>query len=174
MIRGEKVCLRPVKRTDLPLLQDRISDPDFQGLFNDFGLKRDRYLEQSFEHDGLLSSQYGSLIVTTLEGQFIGEVGYHTVRYGPNDGSLHYNIGISLAPEQRGKGYGVEAQQLLVRYLFQTYPIMRVEASTDVENIAEQRALVKAGFTREGVLRKAQWRSGQYHDLILYSKVRGE
>jgi aminoglycoside 6'-N-acetyltransferase len=51
---------------------------------------------------------------------------------------------------------------------------MRVQASTDIENAAEQRALAKAGFTREGVIRKAQWRNGAYHDLVLYSKLRGE
>ncbi|MDP9309486.1 MAG: GNAT family N-acetyltransferase, partial [Chloroflexota bacterium] len=34
--------------------------------------------------------------------------------------------------------------------------------------------LEKAGFTREGIARKAQWRAGQYHDLVTYSKLRGE
>ena len=67
-----------------------------------------------------------------------------------------------------------EAQELLAGYLFSVYPIMRVEASTDITNRAEQRALEKAGFTREGVLRKAQWRNGDWHDLVVYSKLRGE
>ena len=53
-------------------------------------------------------------------------------------------------------------------------PIERVEASTDVENVPEQRALERAGFTREGVLRRAQWRAGDWHDVVLYSKLRGE
>ncbi|MDQ5852724.1 MAG: GNAT family N-acetyltransferase, partial [Chloroflexota bacterium] len=64
--------------------------------------------------------------------------------------------------------------QLLAAYLFATYPVMRVEAATDVANTAEQRALEKAGFTREGIVRKAQWRAGEWHDLVLYSKLRGE
>jgi aminoglycoside 6'-N-acetyltransferase len=51
---------------------------------------------------------------------------------------------------------------------------MRVEASTDVTNLPEQHALEKAGFTREGILRKAQWRGGSWHDLMVYSKLRGE
>ena len=93
---------------------------------------------------------------------------------GPGYTSMAYNIGIVLAPEHRGKGYGIEAQKLLTEYLFAIYPIMRVEASTDITNIAEQRALEKAGFTREGVLRKAQWRNGEWHDLAVYSKLRGE
>jgi RimJ/RimL family protein N-acetyltransferase len=50
--------------------------------------------------------------------------------------------------------------------------IERIEASTDVENIAEQRSLEKAGFTREGILRRAQWRAGAHHDLVSYSILR--
>ncbi len=48
----------------------------------------------------------------------------------------------------------------------------RIEASTDVENLAEQKALGKAGFTREGVLRGAQFRLGTWHDMVQYSRLR--
>ena len=41
-------------------------------------------------------------------------------------------------------------------------------------NVAEQRALDKAGFTREGVLRHAQWRAGAFHDVVLFSRLRGD
>ena len=47
-----------------------------------------------------------------------------------------------------------------------------VEASTDITNGAERRALEKAGFTCDGVLRKAQWRNGDWHDLVVFSKLR--
>lgn len=50
----------------------------------------------------------------------------------------------------------------------------RIQASTDVTNVAEQRALEKAGFTREGVLRGAQFRDGSWHDLFLYSLLRSD
>ncbi|GCE22762.1 GNAT family N-acetyltransferase [Dictyobacter kobayashii] len=173
MIRGDRVCLRPLRRSDLDSLHEHANDPEFEGEYNNFGLKRDRHLATAFEDDGLLNSHSGSLLVTLPDDQLIGTVSYHSVRYGP-ESSTAYNIGISLLSEQRGKGYGVEAQKLLAAYLFKTYPVMRVEATTDITNIAEQRALMKAGFTREGVLRKAQWRNGDWHDMVLYSRLRGE
>ena len=71
-------------------------------------------------------------------------------------------------------GGNFEAQKLLAEYLLAIYPIMRVEAMTDITNSAELRALEKAGFTREGVVRKAQWRTGNWHDMALFSKLRGE
>ncbi len=175
MLHGEKIYLRPVHRDDLPILAARANDLAFQTEFNFFGLQQHNALEKDFQEDGLLSQEHGTLLVVTCESeQVVGDVGYRQVRYGPGEASIAYNIGIGLAPEHRGKGYGVEAQQLLAEYLFSVYPIMRVEASTDITNSAELRALEKAGFTREGVLRKAQWRNGNWHDLVVYSKLRGE
>lgn len=56
---------------------------------------------------------------------------------------------------------------------FSTTTSNRVEADTDVENVAEQRALQRAGF-RDGVVRGAQYRSGRWRDLVLYSLLRSE
>ncbi len=74
----------------------------------------------------------------------------------------------------RGQGYGSEAQALFADYLFETTEVNRVEAQTDVDNVAEQRALEKAGFVREGTIRGAQYRAGAYHDLVSYSILRDE
>lgn len=93
---------------------------------------------------------------------------------GPNPESAAWNIGISLMPEARGQGYGTEAQRQVAGYLFETTSINRVEASTDIENLAEQRSLEKAGFVREGVQRGAQFRAGAHHDLIVYSRLRDD
>ncbi len=173
MLYGEKIYLRVVYSEDLPLLVGRANDLAFLTEFNFFELHQHHRLEKAFQEDGLLSREKGTLVVVTRESdQVVGEVSYRQVHYG--GASMAYNVGITLAPEYRGKGYGVAAQQLLAEYLFAIYPIMRVEASTDSTNSAEQRALEKAGFTREGVLRKAQWRNGDWHDLVVYSKLRGE
>ena len=48
----------------------------------------------------------------------------------------------------------------------------RIQADTEVANIPEQRALEKAGFTREGVLRGIGWRDGAWRDGVTYSILR--
>ena len=50
--------------------------------------------------------------------------------------------------------------------------VHRIWAATEVENVAEQRALEKAGFTREGTLRGAGWRDGAWRDGVSYSLLR--
>jgi len=83
-------------------------------------------------------------------------------------------IGVGLVPEFRGRGYGSQAQRLLVRYLFAHTPVNRVEATTEITNVAEQRALEKAGFSREGILRGSTFRQGRYRDKVMYSVLRDE
>ena len=123
----------------------------------------------------LRNERNGQLMVERVaDGQPIGVVGFHAVGYGPNPESGAWNIGIGLLPEARGQGYGTEAQALFAAYLFETTDVNRVEAQTDVDNVAEQRSLEKAGFVREGTIRGAQYRAGAYHDLVTYSILRDE
>jgi RimJ/RimL family protein N-acetyltransferase len=51
---------------------------------------------------------------------------------------------------------------------------VRVQATTDLRNVASQKVLEKAGFTREGVVRKSIFLRGQWRDLLLYSILREE
>ena len=90
----------------------------------------------------------------------LGTVGWHKVGYGPGTASEAWNIGIELLPDARGQGYGGEAQAQLAVFLFAETPANRIEAQTDIENVAEQRSLEKAGFRREGVARGSQFRAG--------------
>jgi GNAT superfamily N-acetyltransferase len=97
---------------------------------------------------------------------------WHGVNHGKPPASRCWNIGITIAPLHRGRGLGTEAQRLLAAYLLATTTVNRIEADTDVTNLAEQRSLEKAGFTREGTMRGAQFREGAWHDMVLFSRLR--
>jgi RimJ/RimL family protein N-acetyltransferase len=174
VIRGELVDLRPLTAADIERAERVANDPDYNGPFGAWGLVAAGDARRRFERDGYLNDDHGRLVVVDRTGGTVGGVSYIAVFHGPPPSNRVYNIGIDIDPAHRRRGYGAEAQALLARYLFDTYTIERVEASTDVENIPEQRALERAGFTREGVLRRAQWRAGSWHDIALYSKLRGE
>ncbi len=118
-----------------------------------------------------------SFLLSVLDeatGDLLGGVSWHAVDYGGTVSCSAWNIGIGLLPAARGRGVGTLAQRLLVEHLFATTELDRVEASTDVENVAERRALEKAGFRREGTLRGAQLRGGVRRDLAQYGLVRGD
>jgi RimJ/RimL family protein N-acetyltransferase len=174
VLQGKLINLRPIIRDDLDLLQRWVNDPEIVSRFNFFGYRSSEAIQNQFERSGCLSEEAGRLMIVLKNDTPIGDVSYHEVHNGPNIASICYNIGIFLIPEARGKGYGVEAQQLLCHYLFNHSQIERIEASTDVENLPEQHALEKAGFTREGIMRHAQFREGTWHDLVLYSRLRND
>ncbi|HUR03991.1 MAG TPA: GNAT family protein [Nonomuraea sp.] len=71
-------------------------------------------------------------------------------------------------------GASTRAQRLLVLYLFDHSPVNRVQATTEISNLGEQRALEKAGFTREGVLRGVGFRAGEWHDGVMYGVIRAD
>jgi RimJ/RimL family protein N-acetyltransferase len=138
-----------------------------------FGWTPTNAFARRFAADGMLSEDHGNLVVE-VAGETVGDVSWFAVHHGPPPHGRALNIGIALLAEHRGKGYGTHAQRLLVDHLFATTRVERLEASTDVTNLAEQRALTKAGFTREGVLRHSQWRAGAFHDNVLFSRLRGD
>lgn len=169
-----RVRLREIGLDDVELVDAWQADPVASGEFNHFG-GEPRTIRPGVEEGRIIRDEGGMLIVERIEdGEPIGTVGWHAVRYGPNDLSRAWNLGISLVPGARGHGYGVEAQRQAADYLFATTDANRVEASTDVENLPEQRALDKAGFMREGINRGAQWRAGAHHDLVIYARLRDD
>ena len=173
-VEGRSVRLRDVTLADAEML-DRWHAERETGSFNDFGQPHRATPRDVLAAGPLRDETRGTLIVERLEdGAPLGSVSWHVRRYGPNPESACFNIGIELLAPARGHGYGTEAQQLLADWLFAASDINRVEASTDVENLPEQRSLTKAGHAREGVTRGCQWRAGAYHDMITYSRVRAD
>lgn len=166
------VCLRLITAEDLPVMAEWDRRAEVDQPFNYFSDGPVRDAAAQLERTGFGAEPLSRLMVTTADGTLIGDVSWHAVGYGPNERSTAYNIGIALQPAHRGMGYGTRVQRLLADHLFATTTVFRVEASTDVENIPEQRALTKAGFTREGVLRGAQFRADSPRDLVLFSRLR--
>ena len=109
------------------------------------------------------------------DGELVGVVSWIWQRWGPNAGSSYPMLGVWLLAEHRGRGIGMIAQrQLKIDLFFRHTPTNRVEAGTDVDNLAEQRALEKVGLTREGTARGAQWRDGAHRDVRTYAVLRAE
>jgi RimJ/RimL family protein N-acetyltransferase len=166
--------LRPVELSDVELLDMQHTNRDAAGEFNWFGFRAPGRLRREVESGETLQREGGQLAVIDDAGQLVGELGWIKMFNGPPPNGDCWNLGIWIAPDHRGKGHGSTAQRLVAAYLFEHTLMERVEAGTESENLAEQRALEKAGFTREGVLRRACFRGGEWHDMVVFSKLRGE
>lgn len=168
---GDLVRLRPVEERDLAALGRLDTDPALSEPFEWTGFRDPRARRRRWERDGYLGDDYSLLIVALPDSTFAGFVCWWPIRAGgPREGC--FEIGILLFPDHRGKGLGAAAQRLLADYLFSTTLTNRLQALTDVENIAEQRALERAGFVREGVMRGAAFVGGRWRDAALHARLR--
>jgi RimJ/RimL family protein N-acetyltransferase len=167
----EGMRLRPVTEPDLDLLDRVFADPALVGEFNWNGFADPTVWRRRHAENGLLADERGVLMVD-VDGAAAGFVSWHRVQTGA--ASHCFQLGISLLPTARGRGHGAAAQLGLARYLFDRYPVNRVQAMTEADNVAEQRALDKAGFTREGVLKGTTFRAGAWRDEVLYRMLRAE
>jgi RimJ/RimL family protein N-acetyltransferase len=166
---SDHVILRPVSEDDLPVLHRLTHDPEAAGEFEWAGWSDPHTWRRGWEKNGLLGPDGGTLMVARTQ-ELLGLVNWRGRGSGP--APSRWEIGIALLPQARGKGHGTEAQRQLTRYLFAHTTVHRIEAITATGNIAEQRALEKAGFTKEGVLRGIGWREGAWRDGVLCSILR--
>ncbi|MFN3390944.1 MAG: GNAT family N-acetyltransferase [Meiothermus ruber] len=77
-------------------------------------------------------------------------------------------------PDWRGKGIGTEAIQLSVGYAFDGLNLHRLEADILEHNQAALKAYLKAGFSVEGIRKKAVWRSEGWANVVVVAMVREE
>ncbi len=165
----DEVLLRPIQEADLVDLCRYSTDPEAAGEFEWTGFTDPKAMRRRWEEDGWLGPN-GRLAVVSADS-LAGDVSYRDRSPAASTRAI-YEIGIALFPEHRGQGVGTIAQRLLVQYLFDTTPAHRLEAYTEVANTAEQRALEKIGFEREGVLRGTIFRAGKWRDNIVYALLR--
>ena len=167
-------ALRVPRAEDAEFLDRQNTSPDDAGEFGWQGYRAPGHFQRKLQSGELIREDGGSLAVVDDEGDLVGEISWIRLLNGPPPHGYCWNIGIWIAPEHRGKGHGTEAQRRLAAYLFENTYLERVEAGTEADNMAEQRSLAKAGFTREGVLRHANYRAGAWRDMVVFSKLRGE
>lgn len=82
--------------------------------------------------------------------------------------------GFAIGSPFWGTGAFEEGARLVLEFAFDTIGVHRLEARAAVKNGRGNGALLKAGATREGLLRKSFLRNGEYLDQVLYSIVEDE
>jgi len=172
MLEGKKINLRLAEKEDVPLLVLWLSDVNFAGEYQHFPDQISKeQLEKRIVEQKLYQTEWVDLIIEKKDGTKIGWAAHYVS--APNFGWIE--IGYAIIPSERNKGYGTETIQILADYLFLTREIVRVQAVIDAANLASGKALKKAGFEREGTLRKALWNAkGNWADADVYSILREE
>jgi RimJ/RimL family protein N-acetyltransferase len=168
-----RVALRAARESDLQGLVEEGRDPETQRWVNVARPYTDRDARDELERfvswwddpsapfplviADVDSDAYLGAIVLRLDGpRRIAELGY------------------AVHPRARGNGVGTRAVRLAAGWAFAALGAVRLEARTDPENIASQRLLARAGFTREGLERMSRDINGTRRDMICWSLLPGD
>ena len=166
MLEGKNVNLRVMEKEDLPLYAEWLNNPEFMGECNPLQQKSRTEIEKEYDN---LPSEQKTFIIEKKDGSKIGYIGH----YPEAEGKL-FEIGFALTPSERRKGYCTEAVNIMVDYLFLSKNIVRIQAHTDPRNVASHKVLEKAGFKKEGTIRKSFFIRGEWRNTLLYSILREE
>jgi RimJ/RimL family protein N-acetyltransferase len=169
LLEGDKVTLKLVEKEDLPIIVEWANNPDFFGQY-DILMQISKEDGEKF-YDSPNRGKY--FFIQKKDGTKVGTIRSWDVVPG---GSVNFGveIGYALVSNERGKGYGTEAVNLLLDYSFLSSAITRIQAHTDTRNLPSQRVLEKTGFKKEGITRKGYFSRGELRDNFIYSILREE
>jgi ribosomal-protein-alanine N-acetyltransferase len=169
MFEGEKVNLRVVETVDVDFLAESTNNIDLHSEFLLMSQTSKAETLKKFENPSQVAVIYERqrFIVEKKDGTRIGTVAHWLVQP-----VRLVEIGYDIVASEWGKGYGTEAVQLVVDYLFLSKSIERIQAMTDMRNKAFQGVLEKAGFKREGTRRRTGFMRGRWTDAFMYGLIR--
>lgn len=102
-------------------------------------------------------------------GEAVGGVGF---QIGVDIGRISAEMGYWLSEIYWARGLATRVVQASSEWAFEQYQLTRIFALAFAYNTASMRVLEKAGFEREGVLRRSAIKNGLVLDQVLYAKVR--
>lgn len=171
MIKGKKINLRLMLEQDLDLYCDLTNNFSEVGDHFPVIVRTPSDTRKIFYETGFFDISSGRMLIVNKEDRVLGFVSYFRTAGYVSGYELGYQI---FRTDDRGKGYTSEALKLFSAYLFELYPITRLQICMEKENVASEHVAIKCGFTFEGQMRAAWVVRGKLITNQVYSMIRSE
>lgn len=117
-----------------------------------------------------VGSKEGAFVrAITFNGAFCGVIGVYTKEA---EYAHVAELGYWVAQEYWNQGIASKAVTAFTELVFATTAIQRIYAVVSSPNLASIQVMKKAGYSLEGVLRKAVLKQGQLYDEHLFARLR--
>lgn len=103
--------------------------------------------------------------------KLIGHISLYAIKRMPYSSAF---VGYSMDQQFVGRGIATEAVKLVMELAFVSLKLHRVEAYIAPGNVASIRVIEKAGFIKEGLLRKLLFINGDWIDHYMYAILEEE
>lgn len=169
VVRTERLVLRPYRPDDVAAVHRACQDAEIQRWITVLPVPYTEADALAFVTETTVSGRAegrGLLTAVEADGEFVGSAGLHLT-----PGHLGPAVGYWIAPWGRGRGFAAEAAHGLAEWAL-GLGAPRVHLMADVGNTASQAVAVRAGFTREGVVRSClDHRDGSRGDAVLFGRL---
>lgn len=169
----DEIVLRQWAWDDVPALTAACQDPEIPRwtvVPSPYTEDHAREFVMACEADRKAGRQLALAIVGRDGGRLLGAIGLAGIDRQQRSGEIGYWI----AREARRRSVGTRAARLITRWALTEFELERVELLANPLNEASQRLAERAGFTREGLLRKYRRRHGEREDLVMFSLLAEE
>ena len=169
-MQSERVCLRPLRKSDAGLLYEWITDRELVLLNSAF------HPVSEVDHEAWVAAMLtrrSDLVVFVIEEQstatVIGTCQLLNINWSHRNAELQIRIGDAAS---LGRGLGTEAVRLLCEFGFADLNLHRIYLHVFATITRAITAYEKAGFAREGLLREAAHIDGQWVDVVPMGLIR--
>jgi RimJ/RimL family protein N-acetyltransferase len=166
-LEGKLVRLRPYRDADLEYFARLRNDMRTQGWNQRMPPRATPESTRERLEERQRSQHSAVFAIETLKGQMVG---YVTYEEGPP--RLKAMLGAITGPEHWGKGYAREAQELVLRFLFEDRGVQVVNLWTTSWNARAIKAAMKLGFKPAARLREATVMDGKRYDSVVMDMTR--
>lgn len=168
----EAVLLRPPGEADAPAIAAACDDPEIARWIPvpvPYALADALDFVDEVAESWSAGTDLTFAIVERASGALAGMIGLHQ---GASPGRAA--VGYWLAPGARGRGLATRSVRLLAAWALEDPALERLELMTLVGNDASGRVALRAGFRREGILRRYLPFRDATVDAVMYAMVRDE
>jgi RimJ/RimL family protein N-acetyltransferase len=169
MLRGDLIQLCPIREADLDTFFTCLTNISNRGDYFPVNIPAESRLRKQFQDGAFWSDDQGLLLILNESAAIIGHIEFFKPVAYLDGYELSYLI---YDPAETGKGVTSEAVRLLVRYIFDTKKVNRLQLIIHPENLASRRIAEKSGFLHEGTMCGAWYHRGRYHDVEVYALLR--
>jgi RimJ/RimL family protein N-acetyltransferase len=110
------------------------------------------------------------MMLDRASGKIVGSIGLFHADWEVRSAEIGYGV----RGTERGKGYASEALAAVAPWVLTEGGIQRAWLTANTDNVASVRVAEKAGFRREGTLRRAGLEDDGLHDLAVFSLLDDE
>jgi diamine N-acetyltransferase len=171
MLKGEKIQLRALEPGDLDFLYVLENNTDFweygntQTPLSKFVLKQ--YLDNALRD--IYDVKQLRLAIVLPSGETVGLIDFYD--FDPKNKRV--GVGLVISEEKhRGKGYALEALNLLCNYAFTQLDVHQVFAAIGEDNTKSMTLFEKAGFKKSGVKKDWNYFAGSFKDEVLFQYIK--